>query len=173
MKFKNRGFTLIELLISLGIMGLVSVAAGECVYQVLRNTERNSNHISAVLALQNADQKISEDVLTAQGVVTENLTLPDFLVVRWIGSVSGNEYQVTYSLVNTSGTTLRELRRNLYVNGSSNMTTTVAQNIDPNPNKTSCNITNGALSLRMTATVGSGGSASSETRNYRIAPRPN
>jgi prepilin-type N-terminal cleavage/methylation domain-containing protein len=172
MKSKNRGFTLIELLVALGIMGVVSAAASESIYQVSKNTQRNSNHISAVLALQNADQRISEDVLTAQGVVTENLTLPNFLVVRWVGS-SGNEYLITYTLADMAGTSLKELRRNFSVNGSANETSIVAQNIDSNTAQTTCNITDGALCMRLTATVGSGAAASSETRNYRIVPRPN
>lgn len=170
MKSKQKGFTLIELLVSLGIMGLVGVAVGICIYQVLKNTERNSNHISAVLALQNADQRISQDVLAAQKI-SANLTLPDFLMLGWIGS--GNEYQVKYTLVNTAGNNLRELRRSMSINGGDNTTSLIAQDIEPDPTKTSCNVTNGVLSLRMTATVGKGGGMASETRNYDIVPRPN
>ena len=172
MKLAEKGYTLVELLVAITIMAMATAAAGEGIFQTLRNTERNSNHMTAVLALQNSNQRISQDVQMAQSVTTDNLTPPDFLVLSWIGRSSGNEYQVTYTLEDIPGSTLKELRRNQSVNGSDNTTFVVAQYIDSDPEKTSCNLTGGIISLTITANVGSGATMESETRTYQIVQRP-
>ncbi len=171
MKPGEKGYTLIELLIAITIMAMASAAAGAGIFQIISNTERNSNHMAAVLALQNADQRISQDAQTAQSVTADNLTPPDFLVLSWIDGNSGDEYQITYTLENMPGSALKELRRNQSVNSSANATALVAQYIDSNPAKTSCNLTGGILSLTITTIVGNGASIASETRTYQIVPR--
>jgi len=172
MKLGEKGYTMVELLVAITIMAVASVAASAGIFQMIRNTERNSNHMAAVLAVQNAGQRINYDAQTAQIVTTDNLTPPDFLVLSWIDVSSGDEYQVTYTLEDTPGSALKELRRNQSVNGSANTTSFVAQQIDPDPEKTSCNLTSSILTLTITATVGSGATMESETRTYRIVPKP-
>jgi prepilin-type N-terminal cleavage/methylation domain-containing protein len=172
MKLGEKGYTLIELLVAITIIAGVSAAAGAGIYQTLRNNERNSNHMAAVLALQNADQRISYDAQRAQVITTDNLTLPSFLVLVWIDENSGDEYQITYTLENMPDSTLKELRRNQSVNGSTNTTAVVARYINSNLEKTSCNLTGGILNLTITTTVGDGATIESETRTYQIVPRP-
>lgn len=172
MKPSEKGFTLVELLVAITIMALASAAAGLGIFQVIRNTERNSNHMAAVLQVQNADQRISQDAKMAQIVTTDNLTPPNFLVLYWIDGNSGDEYQVTYTLENMPGSALKELRRNQSVNGSANVTSLVAQHIDPDPENTKCELINGTLTLTIKATMGDGATMESETRTYRILPRP-
>lgn len=170
MKPGEKGYTLVELLVAITIMVAASVAAGG-VFQILRNTERNSNHMAAVLQVQTASNRISYDAQTAQKVTTDNLTSPDFVVLNWIGS-TGDEYRVTYTLTDKSGSTFKELRRTQSVNGSNNSTSLVAPDIDPDPEKTSCHLTDGILTLTVTATVGRGATMESETRVCQVVPRP-
>ena len=172
MKPGEKGYTLLELLVAITIMALASAAAGVGIFQIIRNIERNSNHTAAVLQVQNADHRISHDVQTAQSVTTDNLTPPDFLALSWIDGDSSDEYQVTYTLEDMPSSVLKELWRNQSVNDSANITSLVAQYIDSDSEKTSCNLTSGILSLTITATVGRGATVESETRTYRIAPRP-
>ena len=172
MKHGEKGYTLVELLVAITIMAVASVAAGACIFQIIRNTEGNSNHMAAVLQVQNAEQRISQDVQRAQRVTTDNLTLPNLLVLSWIDGSSGEEHQVTYTLEDMPGSTLKELRRNQSVNGTDNITSLVARQIDSDPEKTRCELTNGILILTMTANIGNGATMESETRTYRILPRP-
>lgn len=172
MKPGEKGYTLIELLVAITIMAAATGAAAGGIFQIIRNIERNGNHTAAVLQVQNAGNRISYDVQTAQSVTADNLTLPDFIVLSWIDGSSGDEYQVTYTLEDMPDSTLKELRRNRSVNGSTNTTLLVAQYIDPDPEKTSCNLTSGILNLTITATVGRGATMESETRTCQVAPRP-
>ncbi len=172
MKPGEKGFTLVELLVAIPIMALVSFAAGEVIFQVLRNTEHNSNHMAAVLQLQNAGNRITSDIAKAQTITTANLTLPNFLVLNWIDSTSGDDYQVTYTLENLPGSTLKQLKRNQSTNGSANTTALIAQYIDSSPQKTSSELSGGVLTLTITATEGAGATKDSETRTYQIVPRP-
>ena len=172
MKPSEKGYTLVELLIAITIVALASVAASMGIYQIMRNTERNSNHMAAVLQVQHADHRISQDAKKAQCVTTDNLTPPNFLVLSWIDVNNGDEYQVTYTLEDMAGTALKELRRNQSVNGSANVTLLVALHIDPEPEKTKCELTNGILTLTITASVGKGATMGSETKTNWVVPRP-
>jgi prepilin-type N-terminal cleavage/methylation domain-containing protein len=171
MKPGEKGYTLIEMLVAIPIIAVASIAAGEGIIQIIRNNERNSNHMAAVLQVENSGSRISYDIQRAQGV-TVNQTLPKLLVLSWIDGNNGNEYQITYTLENMSNTTMKALYRNQSINGGANTTSLVAQYVDSNPQKTSCTLTNGILSLTVTATEGGGASVESETRIYQIVPRP-
>lgn len=173
MKPGERGYTLIELLVSISIVVAAGTAATAGIVQLVRNTERNGNHMAAVLEVQNADHRISRDVRMAQGVLTtDNLTSPEFLFLTWIDGNSGDEYRITYTLEEMAGSDLKKLLRNQTVNSSDNATSVVAHNIDADPGMTSCNLTDGVLNLKLTATVGRGATAESETRTYKVLPRP-
>lgn len=172
MKPGEKGYTLIELLVAITIMALASVAAGAGIFQIFRNIDRNNDHMTAVLQVENAGYWISQDTLMAQSVTTDNLSPPDFLVLSWIEQNTGDVYQVTYTLENMPEGGLKKLLRNQSVNTSANTTTLVAQYIDSDAGKISCNLTSGILTLTVTATVGEGSPTESETRTYKIVPRP-
>ena len=172
MKLGEKGFTLIELLVALPIMAVASFAAGEAIFQVMRNTERNSNHMAAVLQVQNAGNRITYDIARAQSITTDNLTPPSFLVLGWIDGISGDDWQITYTLENLPGSALKQLVRNQSNNGSASTTALVAQFIDSNPQNTNSEFTDGVLTLTITATEGAGATKESETRTYQIVPRP-
>jgi len=172
MKLGEKGFTLVELLVAITIIGLASGAASVAIFQIFRGTERNSNHMTAVRQVHNAGYRISHDTRMAQSVTTDNLTPPDFLVLSWTEGSSGDEYQVVYTLENMPESELKQLRRNQSINGGGSTTTLVAQYIDSHLEKTQCEFTNGTLTLTITATVGEGAPMESETRTYKLVPRP-
>jgi len=171
MKLGEMGFTCIELVVAMTIMVLVGGAAGIATFQVLKGTEHNSNHMTAVRQVQNAGYWISHDAQMAQSVTADNLTPPAFLVLSWTETNSGDEYQVVYTLEDMPESELKELRRTQSINGGGGITTLVAQHIAPDLEKTKCKFTNGILTLTVTATVGDGAPMESETRTYKLAPR--
>ncbi|MFC2044083.1 prepilin-type N-terminal cleavage/methylation domain-containing protein [Chloroflexota bacterium] len=170
MKLREKGYTLVELLIAVTIMVVASGAAGAAIFQVIRNTERNNDHMAALLQVQNAGYWISRDARMAQSVTTD-LSLPELLIVSWNEYDTSDQYQVTYNLEDMAEGGFKKLFRNQSVNDSANITSFVAQYIDSEPEKTSCNFTSGILSLTITATVGEGSLTQSETRIYEVVPR--
>jgi prepilin-type N-terminal cleavage/methylation domain-containing protein len=173
MKQDEKGFTLLELIITIAIMVLVSGAALAGIFQISKTTELNANYMTAVFQVQNAGYWIAHDTRMAQGLTTDNLTLPDFLILSWIEQGSCDKYQLTYTLENMAGSQLAKMLRNQYMNGVLITTTLVAQYIDPDNGNTRCEYDSGILSLNITATVDRGSSAEIETRSYNIVPRPN
>ena len=83
MKLGEKGYTLIELVVAITIMVLASAAASAAIFQIYKNIERNNHNMTTVRQVQNAGHWISRDVQMAQAVTTDNLTLPDFLVLNW------------------------------------------------------------------------------------------
>lgn len=171
MKLGEKGFTLIELLVAITIMVLASGAAGAAIFQVLRNNQRNSDYMTVIRQVQSAGYWINRDAGMAQSV-TVNLTLPDFLILSWTEQNSGDPYEVTYILEDMPEGQLKKMLRNQSINGTDNTTTLVAQYIDPDPQKTSCNLTSGILTLTVTSMVSDGSLTQSETRIYKVVPRP-
>ena len=171
MKLGEMGFTCIELVVAMTIMVLIGGAAGIATFQVLKGTEHNSNHMTAVRQVQNAGYWISRDTHMAQSVTTDNLTSPSFLVISWTEENSGDKYQVVYTLENMPESELRTLMRNQSINGEASATTLVAQYIDSDSAKTRCEFISDLLSLTITARVGNGPQMESETRIYQLVPR--
>jgi len=173
MKRGERGYTLLELIIGIGIMTLTTGAAAGGIYQSMINTEHNSNHMTAVLQVQNAGNKISLDVHRAQIITTvEELSDPDFLFLSWIDAISGDKFEVTYTYQEMETGSLRKLMRTYSINDAGNQTSLVSRDIDYSGAMTTCNFTDGLFNLKITSTIGTGPSASTETRIYRIFPRP-
>ena len=172
MKQDEKGSTLLELIIAISIMVLVSGATLAGIFHISKTTELNASHTSAVFQVQNAGYWIIHDTRMAQGVITDNLTLPDFLILGWIEQGSCDEYQLTYTLENMAEGQLKKMLRHQYINGVLNNSTLVAQYIEPDSGCTSCDYNNGILSLNIMATVERGSSIETETRSYNISPRP-
>jgi type II secretory pathway component PulJ len=173
MKQDEKGSTLLELIIAITIMVLVGGAAQAGIFQIFKTTELNATHMTAVSQVRNAGYWIAHDTRMAQGVTTDNLTLPDFLILSWIEQGSCDKYQLTYTLENMAESQLKKMLRHQYINGVLNTTTLVAQYIDPDSGNTRCEYDSGILSLNITATVERDRSIEKETRSYNIAPRPN
>ena len=172
MKLGEKGFTLIELVIAIAIIVVATGSASAAIFQIFKNTQRNSNHMTAVHQVHNAGYWISRDTQMAQSVTADGLTPPEFLILSWTEDSSGDNYQVVYTLEDIPGSALKKLQRDHSINGGANELTLVAQYIDPASEKTKSEFTNGVLTLTITATVSTASPSGSETRVYRVVPRP-
>ena len=168
----ENGFTMIELLVSLGIMALVAYGASIAMMQIFPVNARNNAHMTAVNEVQNAGYWVSRDAQMASNITT-NLT-PYFLVLSWAGNETTNtssNYSVTYTTQNMTGSNFMKLLRSLSINGGANRTTLVAQYIDMASTK--CAFSGGVFTLNVTANVSSRYPSGTETRTYKVTPRPN
>ena len=162
----QRGFTIIELLIAFTVTALITGAITETIFQVFNGSTLTANHMTAVKQLQNAGHRVSGDAQMAQSTnATGSIGFP--LILTWTDWDTNNEQQVTYYLANNKLCRESVISDNGTV--TDNYTSIMAQYIT----SASCNITNGMLTFTVTATVGSGPQQQSETRVYKISPRPN
>ncbi len=175
MKPGEKGFTLIELLIAITIMVLAAGAASMAIFQILRNTERNNDHITAVRQVENAGYWISRDALMAVSVTTtDNLTLPDFLHLSWTEWDDDDDpiyHSANYTLEElTNG--IGKLKRNYGSSVGASEQTLVAQYIyyDPNGANATSNTSyqSPILTVKLTAVF----EGIVETREYKIKRRP-
>lgn len=177
MKPNERGYSLIELLIGITITVLASGAAGGAIFQILKNTERNSDHMTVVRQVQNAGYWISHDAQMALSVTTtDNLTLPDFLALSWTtwNGTSGNPvyHSTNYTFENlTNGT--GTLKRNYQNSDGADQTMLVAQYIyyesSDTANTSNVSYQSPVLTLKITSVF----EGMMETREYRIKRRTN
>ena len=175
MKASEKGFTLIEIIISMTIMALASSAAGTAIFQILRNTERNSDHMTVVRQVQNAGYWISRDAQMAQSTTTDNLTLPDFLVASWTEwDASGNPtYHTARYFFEGLTNGIGMLKRNHRSTAGADEYTLIAQYIYYNPsdvaNTSNASYQSSVLTVKLTALV----EQTMESKEYEIKGRPN
>lgn len=176
MKSSEKGYSLIEMLISITIMAMASGAAGAAIFQIMRNTERNSDHMTVVRQVENAGYWISND---AQMAVSANATgvlnLPNFLVLSWIEwDASGNPTYHTAryffeGLTNGIGT----LKRNHTSTAGADEYALIAQYIYYNPgdatNTSNASYQSSVLTVKLTSLV----EQTMESKEYKIKGRPN
>ncbi len=172
MKPGEKGFTLIELIIATSIMVLASGAAGAAIFQVLRNTERNSNHMTVVRQVQNAGYWISRDAQMALSAnTTDNLTFLSLSWTEWNDAGDPIYHSARYffeDLTDGVGT----LKRSYWSSAGANQMTLVAQYIYYNPsdagNTSNVSYQSPILTVRLTAFL----EESLKTREYKIKRRP-
>jgi prepilin-type N-terminal cleavage/methylation domain-containing protein len=169
MKPGQKGFTLIELIVAVAIMAVAAGAAGAGIFQTFQNTGRNNDKNSAIAQLENASYWISRDVLMSQVVDTSG---PDFFSANWTEYESSDLYVVSYSFADMDEGDTKKLLRTQSINDTDNTTRLVAEYINSDPAKTTCNFTDGTFNLMITITTGEGDLTQSETRTYEIIPRP-
>ena len=186
MKRGERGFTLIEVLVVIAIVALITTAATMSTFQVFNVTRRSNDHVVTVRQVQNAGYWISRDALMAENIVVDNQTPSNFLVLTWVewGYDGDSTYyhSVTYSIEDLSSDEIGKIRRTHLINGESSEQTLVAEHIyydseDPE-NHTDTEATYEApdeppdqapvLTVQITSSLGE----ASETREYRVLPRP-
>ena len=175
MKLGEKGFTLIEFLVSITIIVLASGAAGAAIFQVVRGTESNNNHITTIRQVQNAGYHISRDAQMAQSVTADGLTSPDFLVLNWTERDYVDDptyHSVTYFFEDlTDG--VGKLKRSHWSSTGINEQTLVAEYIyyDPDaPDDTSkASYQSPVLNVQLTSLF----EKTRETREYKINLRPN
>lgn len=176
MKLSEKGYTLIELLVAITIMVTASGAAGGAIFQVIRNTQRNNDHMTVVSQVQNAGYWISRDVQMALSVnTTDNLTLPNFLVLswtEWTDSGTPVYHSARYSFDNVTDS-VGKLKRNYWSSAGANQTTLVAQYIYYNPsdatNTSNTSYQSPVLTVKLTALL----EQTMESQEYSIKRRPN
>ncbi len=150
-------------------MAVATVAAGAGIFQTFQNNERNNDRNTAITQLENASYWISHDVLMSQVVDTSG---SDFFSASWTEYESGDFYNVTYTFADMDEGDCKKLFRMQSINGTDNSTRLVAEYINSDPLKTTCNFTDDTFNLLITVTAGKGGLTQSETRTYKIIPRP-
>ena len=175
MKQGEKGFSYVELIVAIAIIALISGAAAIAIFQVLKGTEHNNNYVTAVRQVQNAGYWISQDMQMAQSATADNLTPPDFLILRWTNLDDPDNpvyHSATYffeDLIDGIGT----LKRGHWSSAGANEQTLVAQYIyfDPDdPNETSnASYQSPLLTVQLTALI----KDDKETREYKINHRPN
>jgi len=161
----QRGFTLIEMIVTIALTGILSVGATTAFFQVFHQNTRSTSHMTAIKELENAMCWMSRDAQMAQVVAPDGGTSGFPLELSWVGW-DNSEYQVTYTLVGN------ELQRSHSVNGGAPHELAVARHINPDTALTNCEFTDGVLTLKITAAVGSGAQAANETRVHKVSPRP-
>jgi len=160
----QKGFTLLEMLLALLIGSLIAGGITATIFQVVIGSARTNNHMIAVRQVQSAGYWVSHDAQMAQTVVPATDADGFPLTLSWT-DWAGTSNVITYTIVGG------ELKRQQVV-GSQTSQTTVARFIDPDSANTKCQLTGGTLILTVTATVGPSSQRQSETRVYKIVPRP-
>ncbi len=160
----QRGFTLIELIIGLAVSGVLALAVSLLFYELLTVNASSSNHITAILQVQNAGYWISRDAAGAQTIVEDNNPeSSEFLTLRW-QDWDGVDYESFYYF---NG---HQLRRSFTVAAGAPTDTAVAEYIDY---EATTFVSSGASwVLTVKATVGGFPWPASETRTYEVLPRP-
>lgn len=181
-KRNEKGFTLVELLVAIPIIGLLGLATGAILIQLL-HSDNISMRMLAVRQVQTAGDRVSQDAVQAQQVtLVGDITSPSgwSLNLIWSGEWTDDngDYtvrreNVTYTLVSANG--LYELQRHevaqITVNSDTDnrdITTTVADHLDAS--QMSCewqDSSNRTLVLKVVSVVGT----KTEERTYNISPR--
>ena len=191
MKRGERGFTLIELLVVIASVALITAAATMSTFQVFNVTRRSNDHTVTIRQVQNAGYWISRDALMAQNIVVDDdPETAEFLMLSWIEWDKDKKkdkkkesiyqyYSVTYYFEEDVAGGIWKLKRQYltYDNGGveiGDQTTLVAEHIYYNPDdeydpdNPSAIYNASALTVKITSSLGE----ASETREYRVLPRP-
>jgi len=176
MKQGEKGFGIIELAVAFSIMAFIGCAAAAATFRVIKDTERSNNHMTVVRQVQNAGYWISHDAQSAESMVTDNLELPNFIVLSWTEQdYEGGDptyHSVTYFFEDLSNG-VGKLKRSRWSSAGVSQEILVANYIyyDPNdPDNTSgASYENPVLTAKLAAVYGD----FIETKEYKILRRPN
>lgn len=178
---------MMELLMVIALTGIISVAITTAVFQVYHMNTRTANDMIAVSQVQQAGKVVSQDILQARTVDPDDAggtPEVELLTLGWTDWATGYAHKVVYTLVDMTSGALKILWREHYVKEDGDFeldsSTKVAEYIDPDRTSCCCDC-NGdgdcdddcdcgtrVLVFTVTATVGE----ESETRTYKVQPRP-
>jgi prepilin-type N-terminal cleavage/methylation domain-containing protein len=178
-KSSEKGFTLVELLVAIPIIGLLGLAMGAVLIQLL-HSDRISHRMVAVRQVQTAGDRVSLDGVQAQFVsgVGDDMTAENWsLVFNWSGGWTDDngdyitrKVTVEYYLEASDG--LYKLKRREWLNvpptAAPTVDSTVAQHLDVS--RMSCewdDSSNRTFAFKVVSTVGT----KTEERTYNITPR--
>lgn len=175
MRKNEQGFTIIELVVVVSLSAMIALAATVFTFHALRTSAQNQDRLTAMSNVQNAGYWLSRDASMADDVITDNLTSPVILILKWTdwGYGTGNVYwSVSYSVDNvTSG--IGQLSRRLQSSGGVDQRLLVAGNVyyDPADPDNSTNILYQNHIINLQVATRTGGAV--ELRKYETYRRPN
>lgn len=175
MKTDEKGFAFLEIMVAITLVALVMSTVATTIVYVLKNNQRNSDHMAAVFYAETAGYLISKDVQMADGVTTDNLTPPEFLITAWTewGYDTDSIYhEVTYSIEDVSGE-IGKLKRVHQDSAGTYEEAIIASCIysnesDPD-NTTQVSYQDSVLTLKVKTKYGE----AQEVKDYEIYSRPN
>jgi prepilin-type N-terminal cleavage/methylation domain-containing protein len=171
----QRGLTLVELVIAILLAGAVTSGITMTIFQVFNMNSRTSNHMIAIRQVQHAGKQVSQDLLQAKHIYTEdNPDTPELLALNWT-DWDNVRHGIVYTLEDMPSGEFKILRRRHYINLSLDSTAKVAEYIDPAETNCCCDGDGdgycddncNAIIFTVTANVG----GQSETRVYEVMPR--
>jgi len=175
MRRNEDGYTILEFVVVISLSAMLALAAAVFAFHAIRTSAQNQARLTVLTNVQNAGYWLSRDAVMADDVITDNLTPPTILIVKWTdwGYGTNNTYwSATYSLDDlTDG--IGKLNRRLQSSGGVDQTTLVAGNVYYDPadpdNSTSVAYQNHTIKFRVA--THSGGDI--EFRSYETYRRPN
>ncbi|MFC1873895.1 type II secretion system protein J [Chloroflexota bacterium] len=175
MKTREEGYTLTEMLVSLSIVTMIAASALLVISQVSRGTGQNNDHMTAVRQVENAGYWIGRDTQTAQSISTDNLTLPDFLILNWTDWDTEGEpiYCSAKYFFEDMNNNIGKLKRSYWNSSGINEQALIAQHIfvdsDNDTYTSRISYVSPILSLKITSSY----DGILESREYEIVRRPN
>ena len=179
-KGSEKGFTLIELLVAIPIIGLLGLAMGGVLIQLL-HSDRITQGMTAIRQVQVAGDRVSQDGVQSQYVTfgASMTSASGFLNLRWAGewiddsgTYNNRSENVTYTLVPISGRynlqrhEIIRLKVGTATPTNTDLTTTVGQYLDAS--QMSCQWSdNSTFAFKVVSVVGT----KTEKRTYSISPR--
>ena len=160
----QNGFSLLEMIAVLAITGFLSVGVTAATVQVVNQGAYNSDYNTATRHMLNAIHWISRDAQMAQ-TLEPNGPSGFPLNLSWVEWDNTN-HQVIY------GEAGDKLYRSYSVDGGATSEIMIAQYINWVSDNTTCEVNGDILTVKVTATMGTGLNAVSVTREREITPRP-
>jgi prepilin-type N-terminal cleavage/methylation domain-containing protein len=161
---EKKGFTLIEVLVAVAVTSLIGLGAGVTTSQIFNVNGMTGSRMIAVKQVENAVSWISRDSQMAQVVqVGGGAGFP--ITLNWT-EWDNTTHQVIYSIQNN------QLKRSESINSNPAAVIVAADHISSDAALTNCQYASGIITYKLTVTVG-GFRPASETRTFRIVPRPN
>ena len=171
----EKGISTIELIVACAIIGLIGSAASMSIFQVFNVTEKSNESLKISSQVQNAGHWISRDTYTADSIIADNLSSPDFVVLNWTERDYVNDdiyHSITYFFDELSGG-IGNLKRNHWSSAGEDQDILVAKYIsydsDDPVNTSNVSYQKPVLAVKLTALYGD----ADETREYRISRRQN
>ncbi|OGO30346.1 MAG: hypothetical protein A2Z29_09805 [Chloroflexi bacterium RBG_16_56_11] len=162
---KDGGFSIIEAVVSLLIVSIISLGATMANAQLINQTARNDNYITADRQTLNAIHWITADMQMAQTIQPSGPAgFP--LTLQWV-TWDNSSSQVVYSINNNA------LSRNITVDAGLPSITLIANYINPAEDLTYCVSSNGVLTLKITSSLTEGGKTINVSKVDKITSRPN
>jgi prepilin-type N-terminal cleavage/methylation domain-containing protein len=167
MRANQRGFTLIEVMVALAVTGVLSAGVATAVFQIGNINGTNSVNMVAVKQVENAVHYLNRDIQQSQSIEYDGQDY--WLRLKWI-SWDNVQNQVTYQLADIQDGVGNLLRND----GTTKIT--VARSIKDDqtitPPNSAATPPEKSWTIRITAEVTSGSKQATETRTFKIIPRP-